>query len=265
MSTNESPTAGITQQVAEIEDKASQAEDIRERIEREEEQRQRAERKNRTFRKITSEIEAIDGERERLADWIELARALDAEIDDEEIRSTIDKLERELEEFADTAYADFDDAAEVNDLRDETFDPLSEAVQRHADRVQSNVEKECESREEQIKRTRTALRIPDLGDPGDMEQLDEIIQFLTTIQGGELPNNAANRWVRLEEQYDDIEISLDGVQSRFDLSDATIAVIRRFLDDETVMLSELNSDVLNELQTFEEFSDRLAIQFKEEA
>jgi hypothetical protein len=265
MSTDKSPATGITQRVAKIEDKAIQAEDIRERIEREEEQRQRAERKNRAFRKLKTEIEAIERERERLADWIKLAQALDVEIDEEEIRGTLDELERELQEFADTAYADFDDAAEVNDIRDETFDPLSEAVQRHADRVQSNVEQECGSREEQIKRTQTALRIPDLGDPGDMEQLEEIIQFLTTIQVGELPNNAANRWERLEEQYDDIEISLDGVQTRFDLSNATIAVIRRFLDDETVMLSELDSEVLNELQTFEEFSDRLAIQFKEEA
>lgn len=265
MNTDESPAVGITQRVAEIEDKASQAEDIRERIEREEEQRQRAERKNRAFRKLKTEIEAIERERERLADWIGLARALDAEIDEEEIQGTLDELERELQEFANTTYADFDEAAEVNDLRDETFDPLSEAVQRHAERVQRYVEQECGSRKEQIKRTRTALRIPDLGDPGDMDQLDEIIQFLTDIQGGELPDNAANQWERLEEQYDDIEISLDGVQARFDLSDATTAVIRRFLDDETVMLSELDSEVLNELQTFEEFSDRLAIQFKEEA
>jgi len=265
MSIDESQATGITQRVAKIEDKANQAEDIRERIEREKEQRQRAERKNRAFRKLKTEIEAIEGERKRLADWIELARALDAEIDEEKIRGTLDELKRELQEFAETAYADFEEAAEANDLRDETFDPLSEAVQRHADRIQSNVEQECGSRKEQIKRTQTALRIPDLGDPGDMEQLDEVIQFLITIQEGELPNNAAKRWKRLEEQYDNIEISLDGVQTRFDLSNTTIGVIRRFLDDETVMLSELDSEVLNELQTFEEFSDRLAIQFKEEA
>jgi hypothetical protein len=264
MSTNERTTTVIEHRVSEIKRKANQAEEIKERIEREEQQRQRAERKNRAFNKLASEIEKIEGERERLANWIELARTLEVELDKGDIQGTVEELERELQEFADTSYSDFDDAADVSDLRDKTFDPLRTAVQRHADNVQSKVEQECGSREEQIRLTRTALRIPDLGEPGDMDQLDEIVQFLTTIQNGELPSDAAQRWRRLEERYDDIEISLDGVQSRFDLSDATISVIRRFLDDETVMLSELDSDVLNELQTFEEFSGRLAIQFKEE-
>ena len=265
MSTDERPTSGIEQRVTEIERKASQAEEIKERIEREEEQRERAERKNRAFNKLASEIERIEGEQERLADWIALARALEVEINEADIQGTVEELERELQEFAATGYSDFDGAADVNDLRDETFDPLRTAVQRHADNMQGKVEQECGSREEQIRRTRTALRIPDLGEPGDMDQLDEIIRFLTTIQNGELPGNAAQQWRRLEERYDDIEISLDGVQSRFDLSDATISVIRRFLVDDTVMLSELDSEVLNELQTFDEFSGRLAIHFKEKA
>ncbi len=264
MSTDDE-TNGITHQVNEIEAKAEQAQEIKDRIEREKKERQRAEWKNQAFKKLKRTIGDVGDERDRLADWAGLAQAMAVQFDENEMQSTLDSVEEELEEFAASDYDDYSDAAEINDLREDTLGSLREEVKQHADDLKSDVEQQCDSLEEEIKRTKTALRVPDLGDPGDMEQLEEILQFLRNVQQGELPRNAEQRWRRLEEEYEEIELSLDGVQTRFDLSDATIAVIRRFLDDETVMLSELDADVLDELQTFEEFSERLAVQFKEEA
>lgn len=264
MSTDSPEPVIIGERVSQIREKADQAKEIKQRIEKEAEERARAERKDRAFQKLTEIVEAIDKERERLQDWVGLARAMDAGVDEDSIQATLDQLERELEAFTEKSYQDFNDAAGINDFREDTLEDLRSAIQTHADSVHSTVIESSDTMEDRIKRTRTALRIPDLGESGDIEQLNEVLQFLSTVQQGELPPDATDRWRRLAAAYDELELSLDGVQARFDLSDETISVIRRFLDDETVMLSELDSAVLAELQTFQEFNNRLAIRFKEE-
>ena len=110
---------------------------------------------------------------------------------------------------------------------------------------------------ESVDRKLTLLQIPDIGDEDVGQTCRNYQYYLNKLADGKPTDDVSpDKWESHQAEFHDLDIGLGQK-----LTDEAKSVIWSLLEDETVTLAEIDEAVLDDLKTFEEFSERLSIQF----
>ena len=259
MSSLETRPAQITERIERIDELTNQLSELRQKNNDRQGRKDQLKEKNKAFVNLKTKISQTSECYSSLQKWVDLAVTMDIAVPQAELDDTVANLARVLQEFNDSRYESYENANEINDLKD-TFERYRGSLKDHINNVQSLVEKRCQVLKDRVSTTETMLRIPDIGGTEDRQKVTAFKSALTQLENGEVisPGN----YEQVKADYEEVEIDIDAVKDRYDLSDEAGAVLMKFLNQETVTMADVDGDVLAELQALEEFSKRLSIQFR---
>jgi hypothetical protein len=246
----------VQRRIRVLKEKSKRAQNLTEDLQDIQQKRERAANKNDAFDNLKRKISETREQYERLGIWAEYASRMGLGIPEDDILDRQATVERKLQSLTSKTWDDFDDATAVRAIIEELEDhrkSFREFTTTVREAVQENVDEELDS----VERTLTLLQIPDIGD----EEADQTCQyyqyFLNKLADGNPRNDVTpSKWESSHNQFHELDIDLgEG------LSEDAKDVIWALLEDETVTLAEIDEAVLDDLNTFEEFSKRLSIQF----
>lgn len=237
-------------------DKSEQAESLSEDLKDIQQKRERAASKNDAFRDLERKVSETSEQYEQLELWSEYAGMMSVSIPKDEIQTRQSEVERKLQELTSNTWDDFENATAVREVIRE-FEDHRKAFREFTTTVREAVQEHVDDELDSVERTLTLLQIPDIGDEAAKESCDYYQYFLNKLADGKPSDDVTpDKWESYHNEFHELDIDLgEG------LSDDTKDVIWALLEDETVTLAEIDEAVLDDLNTFEEFSKRLSIQF----
>ena len=252
-----SEVSPITDRVRRINEKVNEIQHLREDVSRITQKQEAADKKNREFEDVRDKIREVQEQHERLMEWSEYGDRMDISLPQSEIDASIDDLVTNLRNFTSKPFEDFDDESEVKALT-ATFEDhrtdLSSLTDTVREAVQNNVEDDINS----VERTQALLQVPDIGDDDAETTCNKYWNHLQELQKGKLENTSPDKWEKFNTEYEALEISLEA----YDLSKKSEVLIWDLLDDDAnVHLSDIDSETLSDLKTFEEFSNIIELRF----
>lgn len=249
-------SVSVRDRIEALADKSERAKDLSDDLQDIQQKRERAKNKNDAFRGLDRKISETREQYEQLELWAEYASRMSVNIPDGDIQSHQADVERELQDLTTKTWTDFENATVVRGIIADFEDhrkAFRECTTTVRDAVQDYVARELES----VERTLTLLQIPDIGDEDAKKTCDVYQYFLNKLADGKPSNDVTpDKWESYHEEFHELDIDLGD-----EMSDDTKGVIWALLEDETVTLAEIDEGVLDDLNTFEEFSKRLSIQF----
>lgn len=236
--------------------KSEQAKELTEEVDKIFQKRERASNKNNAFEDLEQKIVETREQHRQLQLWVEYANRMDVKIPENDILDQRSDTERELKSLIDKTWDDFADATTIRDdiskfeAHRTGFRDLTRTVRES---VQEYVDDELES----VDRKLTLLQIPDIGDDDADQTCRNYQYYLNKLADGKPTEDVSpDKWESHRADFHDLDIGLGQK-----LTDEAKSVIWSLLEDETVTLAEIDEAVLDDLKTFEEFSERLSIQF----
>lgn len=256
---SESETAPIADRVDRIHQKTERIKDLNEDVARIVKKQQVADAKNREFEEVESKLGELREQYEQLMEWVEYAKRMDGvEIPQSQIEDQINALAQDLRGFTSAKFEDFEDESKVKDQLDMFEghrDLLSKIAMTVRQRVQSTVETDLNS----VGQTLTLLEVPDIGDHESDQTCENYRYHLRQLKNGNLNKTSPEKWSEFSNKYESLNVSLDA----YDLSEDSKHIIWNLLDDkETVHLADIDAEALEDLKTFEDFSNIISVQFK---
>jgi hypothetical protein len=255
---SETEITPIADRVDRIHQKTERIKDLHEDVDEIVKKQKIADEKNREFEEVESKLGEVREQYEQLTEWVEYAKRMeDTEVPKSQIENQVNKFAQGLRDFTSAEFDDFEDRREVKDELT-TFEgyrkDLSEVAATVRQRVQSTVDKELNS----VEQTITLLEVPDIGDK-DREQTCENYRYhLRQLKKGNTDNTSVKKWSEFADEYESLNISLDA----YNLSEDSKRIIWNLLDDDkTVYLADLDAEALEDLKTFEDFSNIISLQF----
>lgn len=250
-------TETIQDRLTSIESKAQQVNELHEEVQQIEKKRTEARNKNSGFEALQRKLSEVHEQYEQLEKWAQCADRMEVDVDREELLSVVDDVRHDVDTLHELGYDDFNDRSDIDD-RIETFETHRNTLRDHADAVKNSVQEAAESEREAVDRIRSLLQIPDIGTADDSTVCQNYRYILVELQKANLQNVTLERLEQFREEFHALEIGLGD-----DLSDEAKDVIWDILEDETVTLADISGDVLSDLKHFEEFSNRLSVEFTE--
>jgi len=237
-------------------DKSSRAQELTEELQRIQQKRERAANKNDAFRDLKQKVSEIREQYEQLELWSEYASRMSVSIPEDDIQTQQSDVERKLRELTSNTWDDFENATAVREVIME-FEGHRKAFREFTTTVREAVQEHVDDELDSVNRTLTLLQIPDIGDGAGEQTCDYYQYFLNKLADGKPSDDITpDKWESYHNEFHELDIDLgEG------LSNDTKNVIWALLEDETVTLAEIDEAVLDDLNTFEEFSKRLSIQF----
>ena len=241
--------------------KSDRADELDQEVKQIEKKREQASSKNDAFRSLAKKISDTKEQHQQLRTWVEYASrmesaGMDVDIPQEEVNEKRSEVRHDLRSLQDRTWDEFDDASEVRGVIDE-FENYREAFRELTRGVRETCQEQVSDELESVDRTETLLQIPDIGD----EQAEEICRtyryYLDKLKDGKADSDVTpDKWESYHSKFSSLDIDLGD-----DLTGEAKRVIWSLLEDETVTLAEIDQAVLDDLKSFEEFSERLSIQF----
>lgn len=250
-------TETIQDRITSIETKAQQVDELHEEVHQIENKRIEAQNKNSGFEALHRKLGEVHEQYGQLEKWVQCADRMSVDVDHGELRATVEDVRHDVDTLQELEYDDFRDRSDVDD-RIETFETHRNTLRDHADTVKKDVQEVAESEREAVDRIRSLLQIPDIGTAEDSTVCENYRYVLTELQKANLQNVTLDRLEQFREEFHALEIGLGDY-----LSDEAKGVIWDILEDETVTLAGISSDVLSDLKRLEEFSNRLSVEFTE--
>lgn len=237
-------------------EKSERAQELTNDVQDIQQDRERAKNKNDAFRDLERKISETREQFEHLELWSEYASRMGVSIPEDDIQARQSDVERKLQELTSNTWDDFENATAVREVITE-FEGHRKAFREFTTTVREAVQEHVDDELDSVDRTLTLLQIPDIGDEAAEETCDYYHYFLNKLADGKPSDDVTpDKWESHHDEFHELDIDLgEG------LSDDTKDVIWALLEDETVTLAEIDEAVLDDLDTFEEFSKRLSIQF----
>lgn len=246
----------IQERIDSISSKASEVADLVTEVDNIKAKRERAESKNRGFESLDNQLGDVGGQYDRLETWVAIADEFDVTVDRGEIRSAIDAVDSEIQSLLDKQYNDFHDRSDVDEM-EESFKDQEKALRDLTWTVESDVQDVASEESQSVDRIRSLLQIPDIGTDDDDTVCATYQKDLTSIKHGHLHEIDIGQLSDNRNAFHSLDIGLGD-----ELSDEAKDVIWKILEDEEVTLAGVSSEVLTDLKRFEEFSERLTVEFR---
>lgn len=246
----------VQERIDELVAKADRADDLYERVQRIEHHRQRSQNKNRGFAALTSKLDEIEEQYNQLASWVQYAGTLSIDVPEDELQDAVDTLSRDTRSVRESTYEDFDDRGDIDTVIEAFEDHRTTLRELTAD-VRGDVQDAVDEELTSVNRLRSLLQIPDIGSESDETVCEDYWYVLRQLEKANLKNTSPAAFADARDAFVDLDISLSG----YGLSDQAEDVIWAILEDETVTLADIDTEVLEDLKTFEEFSNRLSVEF----
>lgn len=250
-------TETIQNRITAIETKAEQVAELDDEVRKIEAKRTEAKNKNTSFQSLKQKLADVHEQYEQLEKWVQCTDRMSIAVDREELRADIDDVSRDIEGLLENEYEDFDDRNEIDDYID-VFETHRTMLRDRTDSVKAVVQEEAESERQAVDRIRSLLQIPDIGTEDDSTLCENYRYVLQELQKGNLHNVTLDKLEKYRIEFHSLDIGLGD-----DLSEDAKDVIWNILEDETVTLADISSEVLSDLKHFEEFSNRLSVEFTE--
>lgn len=250
------PENTVQSRIEAIASKAARAEELSEEAQQIEKKQQLADSKNSGFRALQSTLAEVREQYEQLVSWTQYASELNVTVQQDQTRDLLDDISRDLQSFKQRTYDDFDSRSAVDDIEEEFEGYRKDLLEQTRD-VRNKVQDEAGEELDAVQRIQSLLQIPDIGTEEDQTVCNDYWYDLTQLEKGNLQNVGHDDLAADKEAFESLDISLEG----FGLTDEAQEVIWDILRDEAVTLADIDTEVLNDLKTFEEFSNRLSVEF----
>ncbi|WP_336330829.1 hypothetical protein [Haloarcula sp. CGMCC 1.2071] len=236
--------------------KSERVQELTDELQGIQQKRERAANKNDAFRDLERKVSETREQYERLELWSEYANRMGIGIPDDDIQARQSDVERKLQELTSNTWDNFENATAIREVIRE-FEGHRKAFLEFTNTVSEAVQKYVDDELDSADRTLTLLQIPDIGNEAAEQTCDYYQYFLNKLADGKPSDDVTpDKWESYHDEFHELDIDLGG-----GLSDDAKDVIWALLEDETVTLAEIDEAVLDDLNTFEEFSKRLSIQF----
>jgi len=253
----------IVERAASIKEHHRNVANLETQAEKTNQRREEAEWKNKALQSLCSKLEDLQSDYETLRKWQSLGDVLEVSYNADAVEDLKGDMEADLRTITETDFKGFEDTQEIRDL-EENFTTHHQKLNDRQRIIQNHIEEHCEELLEELSTKLTVLRIPDVGSEEDKTVIEEFQDFLRAQKRGDLHQNPATRYEKLEAEYGDVEISFDAVQEEYDIGDEAMEELKKLLNNERVTLANIDEPVLNDLKNLSEFSRLLTIQFTED-
>lgn len=254
MTTTQVPRT-IQDRIESISDKADRVSALTKAADQIQTKRERTQAKNDGFDVLDSRINNVQEQYDQLEKWVVVAEYLDVSVNRSEIRAAAEELDSTIDSFLEKRYHDFHKRADVDDVV-QSFDEHRVTLRDHTEEVQQDVQEVANRETQSVNRILSLLQIPDIGTAEDKTVCDNYQYLLEQIRLGNLNSIDLDRLAQHRDDFHSLDIGLgDG------LSEEAKDVIWSILENDEVTLSEVSSEVLADLKSFEEFSKRLTVEF----
>ncbi|WP_332898913.1 hypothetical protein [Haladaptatus sp. CMSO5] len=247
----------VQHRVAAVVSKAEQVGELHNEVQRIETKRTEAANKNSGFQALEKKISHVHEQHGKLKQWVQCADSMSVSINRTNIRAEIDDVSRDIETLLEAEYDDFNDRSEI-DNQIEVFEGHRNTLRECTETVKIAVQEKADSERQTVDRIRSLLQIPDIGTADDSTLCENYRYYLQELKKGNVQKVDLDRLVGYKREFHSLDIGLGD-----DLSDDAKDVIWNILENETITLADISSEVLSDLKQFEEFSNRLLVEFTE--
>lgn len=236
--------------------KSERAQELTDELQGIQQKREQAANKNDAFRDLKRKVSETREQYEQLDLWSEYAGRMGVSIPEDDIQARQSDVERKLQELSSNTWDNFENSTAVREVITE-FEDHRKAFREFTTTVKEAVQEYADNELDSVDRTLTLLQIPDIGDEAGEQTCNYYQYYLNKLVDNKPSDDVTpDKWESYHDEFHELNIDLGD-----ELSDDTKDVIWALLEDETVTLAEIDEAVLDDLNTFEEFSKRLSIQF----
>jgi hypothetical protein len=246
----------VQERIETLTDRGERARELTEELQDIQQKREQAASKNNAFRDLKKKISEVREQYEQLKLWMKYASRMSVCIPENDIQSRKSDVKQDLQSVTAKTWDDFDNGSTVREVIS-SFENHRKSFRRFTTTVREAVQENVEQELESVGRTQTLLQVPDIGDTAAEKTCRNYQYFLDKLANGEPSDDVTpSKWESHHDEFHELEIDLgEG------LGDDTKDVIWALLEEQTVTLAEIDEAVLDDLNTFEEFSKRLSVQF----
>lgn len=255
-------TGTIQAEIKGIKSKSSTVEELLEKKEKKDKRRAKIKQTVTQFDELQSELTDLHTVYRELCQLKALAEEMGVEDEDNLVTQLTEDITVELTKLQGKQFEDFNGESEVRTIRDKVGE-LGDDVDDIQDSIQSAVDARCMELEDELETKQTVLRIPDIGDRDDESKVADLKRFVEACQDGKISEGIADRYRTLMNDYQEVEISFDTLQEDYDLEDESVEELKRLLNEGGRTLADVDVQVLADLKSLPDFSERLTIQFNE--
>ncbi|WP_142860654.1 hypothetical protein [Salinigranum halophilum] len=245
----------VQDRIESIHNKAEQVAELAEEADQIKAKRERAQAKNNGFESLESKLDDVEEQYGKLKTWVQIAGCLNVSVERDELRAVIEEIDGDIGSFLERDYEGFYNRSDVDDEA-ASFEHHRETLRGFTDEVKRDVQSVAQQEAKSVDRIQSLLQIPDIGTDEDKQVCDNYQYFLGQISKGNMHQITIERLSQHRDDFHSLDISLGT-----DLSEEARDVIWSILEDKEVTLAEVSSDVLADLKSFEEFSQRLTVEF----
>jgi hypothetical protein len=256
-------TGTIQAEIEVIESRSIEVEELLEKKEKKDERRANIRQTVTQFDELQSELADLHADYRELRQLKALAEEMGVEDEGNLVTQLTEDITVELSKLRGKEFEDFNGESEVKTIRDKV-DELGDDVDDVQISIQSAVDARCTELEDELETKQTVLRIPDIGNRDDESKVADLKRFVEACQDGKISEGIADRYRTLMNDYQEVEISFDALQEDYDLEDESVDELKRLLNEGGRTLADVDVQILADLKSLPDFSERMTIQFNED-